>query len=91
MSCGVMKSSMPRSCVLNDDLGTALVAKLRANAGQFLDDDLGDALGPRQNVHQVGDLFEQLGEIGDDLVALKSGQRCRRSSRIACACASESR
>ena len=56
------------------DLRAALVAKLRANASQFVDDDLGNALGTRQDIHQVGDLFQQLGEIGDDLVAFKSGQ-----------------
>ena len=59
---------------VQDDLGTALVAELRADRGEFLADDLGDALGARQDVHQVGDGFQQIGEVGDDLVAFETGQ-----------------
>ena len=59
---------------VQDDLGTALVAELRADRGEFLADDLGDALGARQDVHQVGDGFQQIGEVGNDLVALETGQ-----------------
>ena len=59
---------------IENDLGAALVAELGANSGQFLDDDFADALGPIEDIHEIGDAFEQLGIIGNDLVAFEAGQ-----------------
>jgi hypothetical protein len=74
MSSGVMKSSMPRSCVLMTISERRLSPNWARIAGQLVDDHLGDPLRARQDVHQVGDPFEQLGVIADDLVALEAGQ-----------------
>ena len=41
---------------MRDDLGTALVAELFLHRLQFFADDLRDALGTVEDVHQVGDL-----------------------------------
>ncbi len=41
---------------------------------QFVADDLGDALGPREDVDQVGDLLDHLAVLGDDLVLLEAGE-----------------
>ena len=56
------------------DLRTTLVAELGANGFEFLADDLADPFRSGEDVHQVGNLLQQLGEVGDDLVALKAGQ-----------------
>ena len=59
---------------IDHHFGTALVAKLGANRRQFLGNDFVDAFGPRQNVHEIGNLFQQFGIIGNDLVAFQAGQ-----------------
>ena len=64
----------PEILRMHDDFRTALVAKLRANAGQLFGNDFADPFGTRQNIHQIGDLFEQLGKVGNDLVAFETGQ-----------------
>jgi hypothetical protein len=59
---------------LQDDFRTALIAKLRLDGIQFIDNDLRNALGTRQDVEQVGDDFHHFLVFSNDLVLFKAGQ-----------------
>ena len=54
------------------DLRATRVAELALQLEQFVGDDVRDALGPRQNVEQVGDSLHHLAVLVDDLVLLES-------------------
>ena len=56
------------------DLRTARVAELFAHRLQLADDDRGDALGPREDVEQVGDDVHHFAVLGEDLVLLQTGE-----------------
>ena len=56
------------------DLRAARVTKLGTHGAQFFAQNIGNPLRPRQDIHQIGNFFQQIGKVGDDPVALQSGQ-----------------
>ena len=59
---------------VNDDLGTALVAKLLLHLIEFSRDNRRYTLGFIENIEEVADLFHDLFVLGNNLVLLQSRQ-----------------
>ena len=56
------------------DLGSARVAVLLLNRAQLVDDDLHHQAVAAEDGHQALDQLQQLGELGEDLLPLETGQ-----------------
>ena len=91
MSCGVIRSSMPiRRC--SSRSRAPRVAELVPSSRQFFADDRGDALRTGEDVEQVGDLSIITSRYSATILSCsRPVRRCRRSSRMAWAWASDRR
>jgi len=54
------------------DFGPPGIAIRLADLDELIANDLGEPLGPRENVAQVADLLQQVLVLGDDLVLLEA-------------------
>ena len=59
---------------VGDDLAATLVAVLRLDGDQLVTDDLGYALGLRQDIEQVDNPVHHFAVLADNLVLLQPGQ-----------------
>ena len=90
MSSSAIRSSMVMSCGLGDDLGAPAVAVRRLELAQLAADLFQHQPVGAEDGAQPLDELHQLAVLLHHLLALQAGERCRRMSRIACACTSES-
>ena len=73
-SSSAIRSSTRNSPLLLDDVGAAVVAVLRLNRAQLVDDDRHDQLVARQDRPQPLDRLHELGQLVEDLLPLEAGE-----------------